>query len=659
MTTPLLDRRESRHRATRSAAKVIRRCFQPPVKMDLVEWSDTYRYLSPEANSLAVEAGQPVRYSSALTPYHRRPMQALSDPRVQKVVLMWPSQVGKTELGTSFIGMRIHLEPGPMLVIQPTLQMAEAWSKDRLAPMLRDTPVLRGKVKDARSRDSGNTLLHKSFAGGHITISGANSPAGLASRPIRDVIVDEVDRFPLSAGTEGDPIGLAFRRTVTFRNGKKLLISSPTIKGESRIEAEFEDGTRERLHLPCPHCGTLQILRFGSKNTPWGLKWEPGRPETAHYVCAHCACVIEESWKPWMLERCRWIAENPDHPTTVSLWMNALASPFPGSNWESIVREFLRVKGDPLQLQQWVNTVLCETYEQVTQKIDVTALEQRAETWADSQGNRVEVPMGVGLLTAFVDVQGDRVEMLIRGWGANEESWMIAHHRIYGDVTVDPTVFQRVEALRLREYRHEGGARMRILAMGIDSGDGKRVNEVYDYVRPRQREGVYATKGQPARQREPVRRATRPDKNGIRRVDIGTHPMKVTLFSRLAMTLEEGRPPPPGYMHFRARDPDWHNGADAEFYAQFGREKPVRRQLRNGRWVVEWVATGANESIDLEVGNLSMLHVLGPQVREDLGSWVAKVIEEGKLERERERSEGVAAEEEARPRRRSSWIHGW
>src|SRR5690606_20334068 len=176
-----------------------------------------------------------------------------------------------------------------------------------------------------------------------------------------------------------------------------------------------------------------------------------------------------------------------------------------------------------------------------------------------------------------------------------------------------------------RLYQHEGGAKLRIAAFGVDSGDGQRTNAIYDWVRPRQGSGVWATKGQPERQKEPIRVALRPDKQGIRRVDIGTYPMKSTVFGRLRLQLEPGKPTAPGYIHFRARDHEWHNGADAEFYAQSGREKLVPERRPNGQWVKIYKQLGPNEAIDLEVGNLAMLHVLGPDVRKRLAAFVEQL----------------------------------
>ena len=217
-------------------------------------------------------AGQ---FVTANAEYQRGIMDAFSDPQYSEIVVMSGSQIGKTEIINNIIGYYIEHQPLPILCMQPTLSMAQTWSKDRLANMLRDTPCLRGKVKDARSRDSGNTTLHKTFQGGHVTVCGANSPASLASRSIAILLADEVDRYPLSAGAEGDPINLAKRRTTTYWQKKILLTSTPTIRGASRIESAFEKSDQRFFNINCHKCNEPQILKWSQ------VRWEKDKPETA------------------------------------------------------------------------------------------------------------------------------------------------------------------------------------------------------------------------------------------------------------------------------------------------------------------------------------------------------------------------------------------
>jgi phage terminase large subunit GpA-like protein len=584
-------------RAAAIERRVLRTVFQPPPRMRVDEWADAHRYLSPEASA------EPGKYETSRAPYQREPMAALSDPRVRQVVLMWPSQVGKTEILNNFVGHRVDQMPGPMLVLQPTLQMGEAWSKDRLAPMLRDCPSLRGKVKDARSRDSNNTLLHKVFPGGHITIAGANSPAGLASRPIRDVLCDEVDRYNISAGTEGDPIGLAFRRASTFRNGKKILISSPTVAGRSRIAKEFEESTKERWHVPCPHCGTMQILVWGGRDTAHGIKWDDGRPETAYYVCTE-GCVVEEMHKAWMNGRGKWVAEQ-EHATTRGFWMNALASPW--VPWGDLVREFLTVKNDAYRLGQFVNTVLCELWEEGGEQIEVGSLLERCQPYA------AQVPAGAAVLTRAVDVQGDRLETAVWAFGEGEESWLIDAEIIPGDPGT-PAPWLELEKLLAKGYTHASGTVLRPRATFIDSG-GHHATQVYGFTRPRQARGVYATKGSSVGDGAPL--VGRPSRNNAQKAIlymIGAHTGKEAFLSRLAKNRTEG----PGFVHL----PDW---VDSEQLAQLTAEKLVTR-IVGGRPKRTWVKTrDRNEQLDLAVLCLAALHSLGPGVVRSLGAGAAQM----------------------------------
>ena len=273
--------------------------FAPPPDLTISEWADQFRYLSPEASA------EPGRWNTDRAPYQRGIMDAISHPETETVVLMTSAQIGKTAILENVVGYFVSQDPSPTLLLQPTLEMAATFSKDRLAPMLRDTPSLRGLVKDARARDSGNTQLHKQFPGGHITMTGANSPANLASRPIRVVLCDEVDRYPESAGTEGDPVALARKRSATFWNRKIVLTSTPTIKGLSRIEQAYLASDQRRYWVPCPDCGEHQVLSWAN------VRWDEDQPETAHYVCEHCGSCIDEQHKPPMLQRGEWRASAP------------------------------------------------------------------------------------------------------------------------------------------------------------------------------------------------------------------------------------------------------------------------------------------------------------------------------------------------------------
>lgn len=609
---------DEHRRAAVVERRVVRTVFQPPPRMTVDEWADSYRFLSPESSA------EPGKYSTARAPYQREPMRALSDPRVRMVVLEWASQLGKTEIPNNFIGKRIHLDPGPMLMLQPTLAMGEAWSKDRLAPMLRDTPVLHGRVSESRSRVSDNTLLHKKFPGGHLTIAGANSPAGLASRPIRDVLCDEVDRYPASAGSEGDPIGLAFRRASTFRNGKKLLASSPTIKGASRIDAEYSDSTREKWYVPCPHCGHRQILLWGGRDIPWGLHWEPGRPETAHYVCGEdgqekgttigCGAVIEEAHKGFMNANGGWVAEC-EHPTTRGFWLNALVSPW--AAWADLVREFLTVKSDPIRFRQFVNTVWCETWEDEGSTVDKSLLEERQGRGYVNPKDLADrtVPASAAVLTRSVDVQGDRLETAVWGWGADEEAWLIDHELIPGDpATTAP--WTELEQLLRKPYLHETGVTLYPSVTFVDSG-GHHAKEVYAFTRAHVRDRAYSIKGSSLEGHPLVGRPQRNNSAKAILYMVGSFTGKESVIGRFTRVREPG----PRYIHL----PTW---LDEEQLSQFTNERLVTRFV-GGRPKRVWVKNGRNEQLDLVVYALAALQVLGPATIRSLGDLAKSYVEEG------------------------------
>jgi phage terminase large subunit GpA-like protein len=336
-------------------------------------------------------------------------MDAITDEKVREVWVMKSAQVGWTEILNNVIGYHVHQDPAPMLLVQPTLEMAESWSKDRLAPMVRDTPVLTERIADPKSRDTGNTLLHKKFTGGHLTVAGANSPSGLASRPIRVVLFDEVDRYPASAGTEGDPISLGKKRTATFWNRKILAGSTPTIKGSSRIEAGFESGDQRFYHVPCPHCGEFQRLIWSQ------VKWPDGQPELAEYICVACGAILTEADKPEMLRAGEWRGSK-EFSGIVSFHISELYSPW--STWAEMAVAFVRAKRFPETLQTWINTSLGETFEERGEEVAAVGLSQRREAYTVNS-----IPGGALMLTVGVDVQDDRLEASVWAWGRDEEAW--------------------------------------------------------------------------------------------------------------------------------------------------------------------------------------------------------------------------------------------
>lgn len=548
--------------------------LQPPPDMTVSQWADTYRRLSREASA------EPGDWQTSRAPYQRGIMDAVSDRGVDTVVVMSSAQVGKSELLLNVIGYHIHQDPAPILMLQPTLEMAESFSKDRVAPMLRDSPALADKVKDPRARDSGNTLLHKVYVGGHLTLSGANSPASLASRPIRVVLCDEVDRYPESAGTEGDPVNLARKRTATFWNRKVILTSTPTIKNLSRIETAYNASDMRRYWVPCPDCGEYQVLKWAN------VKWDEGRPETARYACEHCGVLIDNSQKHGMLRDGEWRADAP-FKGAAGFHLSELYSPW--RKWADVAHDFLEARhGGSEMLKTWVNTSLGETWEDQGDSVEAGSLMARLEEY-----DRDDLP--ILAVTAGADVQKDRIECSVIAWGAQEESWVLEHAILPGD-TARPEVWQDL---------HDFLAEHEPNAVAIDSGFN--ASQVYAFVE--RRRFAFAVKGvsgfdKPLVEddRKRARRLRNRRKVGGSPVQlIGVDQGKVIIHSRLRIMA-----PGPGYIHFSGDA-----GCDDEYFAQLAAEKLIVKH-RLGRATQEWhQVRPRNEALDAMVYALAALRLWG------------------------------------------------
>lgn len=486
-------------------------------------------------------------------------MDALAEPTVREIWVQKSAQVGWTELLNNVIGFHIDQDPAPILLVQPTLEMAEAWSKDRFAPMVRDTPALRNRIADPRARDSGNTLLHKKFAGGHLTVAGANSPAGLASRPIRIVLFDEVDRFPTSAGTEGDPISLGKKRSTTFWNRKMLAGSTPTIKGSSRVEAGFDSSDQRFYFVPCPHCEQFQRLTWPN------VRWPDGQPRLAVYVCQHCGEELTDADKAQMLREGEWRATRPFNGIA-GFHISELYSPW--STWGDMAESFLRAKRLPETLQTWINTSLGECWEDKGETLEAAGLAGRRESYTEDG-----LPEGVLLLTAGTDVQDDRLETTVWGWGLDEEAWRVCHIVLRGDPGSAALWAEHDEILR-RRWKTDAGRTLVIEACAVDSG-GHFTEQVYRYCAKRKRFRVWAVKGVggPGRLAWPKRAS----KAKVGQVwPIGVDTAKEVLYQRLKRILEPG----PGYIHLDA-------STEEEWLEQLTSETVVYRQVQ-GRRVRMW-----------------------------------------------------------------------
>lgn len=501
----------------------------------------------------AESSSAPGRWVTARAEYLRGIMDSVSEVTVETVVFVASSQVGKTETLLNVIGFLIDTDPSLMLYIMPTLEMADGWSHDRLTPMIRDTASLADKVAPERARDTKNTVRHKSFPGGRLAIGGANSPSGLASRPIRVVLADEVDRYPPSAAKEGDPVSLARKRTATFWNRKVILASTPTIKGFSRIEAEYELSDKRRYFVPCPHCEHPQILLW--KN----VQWPPDKPEDAAYVCEECGAFWTEAQRNQSIRKGFWQPTALGNGRTAGFHISELYSPW--STLPQIAQAFLDAKGQPEKLKTWVNTSLGESWEEDAERLDSASLSERAQSWGE------RAPAGVVVMTCGVDTQPDRLEVERVGWGHREESWSLEHRIFYGDPN-KPEVWQELDAYLLERTETEDGRTLRVQATCVDTG-GHNTQAAYAYCKPRLPRRIYAIKGgnQPG---QPVwpKRASKKNKLQVHLFTVGVHAAKDVVVARLKQ-----KNIGPGYCHFP-------KDRDEEYFKQLTAERVITKYVK-------------------------------------------------------------------------------
>lgn len=494
---------------------------------------------------------------------------------------MAAAQTGKSEALLNLIGYHIDLDPAPILIMQPSLEMARAFSQDRITAGLIDTtPCLRGKVADAKAKDSGNTILSKSFPGGHVTLVGSNSPASLASRPIRIVMCDEVDRYPASAGEEGDPIALAKKRSATFWNRKIMLTSTPTVKGASRIEAAYEESDQRRYFVKCPHCGDSFAMTWHH------VHWDEGNPKSACVVCEHCGVHWSDSDRHNAVRHGEWIATAPFNGVA-GFHLNALISP-----WvilSDLVEEFVSAKKDPMRLRTFINTALAETWEEQGDTVDEHTVAKRRENYEG-------IPEDVVMLTAGVDVQDDRLEVEIVGWGMGEESWSIDYRVIYGDPS-SPRIWGQLDEIIQSKYDHPMGEELTIRATCVDSG-GHHTRAVYNYAKTRAGFRVFAIKGVGGEGKPIVGRASRNNVGKIPLYAVGVDTAKELHYARLK--IDE---PGPGYCHFPAV-------RDEEYFKQLTAEKLVTK-YHKGYPRRTWVKTRTrNEALDVRIYAIAAFAIL-------------------------------------------------
>ncbi len=615
-------------RRSRAVDRTFSRAFSnytPPKDLTVSEWAEEYRVLSRENSA---EAGP---WRNARTPYLKDIMDAFTDPMVRKISLVASSQVGKSELELNIIGYIIDQDPGSILYIQPTLDDAKKFSRLRIAPMIRDSATLRKKVADIKSRDSGNTMLQKSFPGGMLTIVGSNSASGLASTPAKYVLGDERDRWALSAGTEGDPWKLAEARTTTFYNSKMVDVSTPTTKGSSPIETSFSEGTRERWCHKCPNCGeyvniTFDQIKFDYETIGSGRKKDYKINRIA-WRCPYCG--FEFSEEEMRRQPAKWVAEYPDAYKRGhrSFWLNAFSSPWQG--WERVVYAFLQAKNDPQRLKVVYNTMLGELWEDRGDLEDEDSMLAKREDYGTrDDGSPVELPEGVLVLTCGVDTQDDRLEGEVVGWGHYQESWGIKKFIVSGDPAEDATWLKLDEYLD-HVYRYENGRGLRISMTFVDSG-GHKTQSVYKQCRSRLNKRVFAIKGKGGDDVPYTRPPTKVNIMASGRAvaktylyTIGVDAGKAAILNGALKVTEPG----PKFCHFPRTDGA---GYDLVFFSGLLSEKmEMRTEKGRTRWA--WVKLPGherNEALDCRNYALAALFALDPdmdaierRLKEKSGEW--------------------------------------
>ena len=458
--------------------------FRPPEQLTVTEWADKYRRLSRENSA---EAG---RWKTSRTPYLEEIMNAFTDPKVHRIAVAASSQVGKTEVELNMLGYAIDIDPGAIMFILPNSKpVAEEFSKRRVSAMIRDTPRLRRKVADVKSRNGNNTIFNKTYPGGMLTITGANSPANLASTPCRYVFGDERDRWPKSSGTEGDPWGLVEARTITFYNYKMVEVSTPTIKGFSTIEDSFNSGTQEYWCVECPHCHEYNFVKFGNIVYDYTSTVKNGKKQYTitriEYVCPVCGCISTES--EIRKQPKKWVAENPDayKKGVRSFWINAFSSPW--VQWEKLILQYLEADNDPNKLQTVYNTKFGQLWEHRTGTVDEDTLLKRREEYD------AELPDGVLYLTCGVDTQKNRLEYEVVGYGFFKENWGIKKGFLMGKPDEDE-VWEKLDGIIDRLWKFKNGRGIKVSVTFVDSGGGY-TQEVYSQCKRRAGKNVFAIKG--------------------------------------------------------------------------------------------------------------------------------------------------------------------
>lgn len=572
--------------------------FTPKERLTVSEWADKYRILPSKT------ASEPGKWRTDRTPYLREIMDELSHmSKVKKIVFMKGSQIGATESLNNWLGYIIHYDPGTTMVVWPSLPDVKKNSKLRIDPLIESTPELRAKISTGKAKDSKNTTLFKDFDGGALILTGANSASGLRSVPAKNLGLDEIDGYPLDVEGEGDPVALAMVRSRTFSKRKAYLISTPTYKGRSKIEKEFKISDQRYFYLPCPHCKQDQLLEFQQLQYNTKETLEGAIVTSCAYFCKLCGEEIQEYHKTKMLLAGKWIAHSESE--TAGFHLSALYSPLGWYSWKELCQDYVDALSDHDKMIAFVNTALGLAYEEKGERPEDQQIYARRELYQIGT-----VPRGVIFLTCAVDVQADRLEAEVMGWGRRKVRWSIEHRVIQGLPTDSDTwkeLSQFIESL----YPHVDGFDMSIQMTAIDSG--YCTQDVYNFVRQYNSRRVIAIKGKDTLDKMiarpskiDVKKNGKDIRRGLQLWRVGTNLIKSEIYG----TLKKDPPKdlldeyPDGYCHF----PQY----DSEYFKQLTAEKRIITKNKKGFNVVEWIKTRErNEILDLHVYNRAAASIIG------------------------------------------------
>lgn len=574
--------------------------LKPLPKTSVSQWADNHRMLS---SGISAEPG---KWKTSRAPYQKDIMNAFTEPGIHRVVVKSSSQIGKSDMMNNVIGRFAHLDPCAIMMIQPTIDMAQDYSKTRIAPMIRDTKVLNNLFYDVKSRDANNTILSKVFPGGRLIMCGANSPAGLASRPIRILLADEVDRFPDSAGTEGDPVDLAAKRMTTFWNSCMGLFSTPTNEGTSRIDEEYLAGTQEEWQHKCPNCGEYHLLRHIDMTVDYKEIKTPSGKKTVivndvKWRCPHCGFSFSE--KEMKQTQQKYISQNSDALKNGirSFFVNGFTSPW--MTWTRIMREWLEAKGDPEREKVIMNTVFGESYKQKGAFEDEQIFLRRRESYG------AELPNGVLLLTAAIDTQDNRLEYEVVGWGKEEECWGIRKGIVLGAPNQART-WKEIDNILDKTYHFADRKGLKVVRTFIDSG-GHYTSDVYNYCQKNFYKQRFAIKGRGGPGIPLIYKIAKANNAKAPLILLGVDDGKQQIMDRLSMDS-----PGPLYFHFPQdegiKELSNRGYDDLYFKGIISEHKKVYK--RNGvlREVWETTKNVRNEPLDLRNYNLACMKSLKP-----------------------------------------------